>query len=91
MHLTDAQLAKIAKALGDEHRLQILVTLGQRPSMVCNEIQALCELAQPTISHHVKILADSDLIITEKSGRHLHLSLNREVLQTFTAQIQSWL
>lgn len=88
--LSQTQVEKIAKALADEHRLQILREIHRREQLVCGDLQSTCELSQPTISHHVKILAEAGLISSEKNGRCLRLSVNNDVLTAFTQQLQSW-
>lgn len=90
MSLSQAQIEKIAKALADERRLHILRSIRERQNLVCNEIQEVCTLSQPTISHHVKILTDAGLVKAEKEGRFLRLSVNQEVLDAFTKQLQTW-
>ena len=88
--LSQAQVEKIAKALADEHRLQILREIHRREQLVCGDLQTTCELSQPTISHHVKILAEAGLITSEKNGRCLRLTVNNDVMKAFTAQLQNW-
>jgi ArsR family transcriptional regulator, arsenate/arsenite/antimonite-responsive transcriptional repressor len=58
-------LLKITKALADPNRVKILKLLQQRPLCVC-EIQELIPLAQSTISTHLKILTEADLITFTK-------------------------
>jgi ArsR family transcriptional regulator, arsenate/arsenite/antimonite-responsive transcriptional repressor len=88
--LTQDQVEKIAKALSDERRLHILRNIRERGDLVCNEIQEVCTLSQPTISHHVKILSECGLLKTEKEGRFLRLSVNQEILDAFTQQLHNW-
>jgi len=90
MSLNQDQVEKIAKALADERRLHILRSIRERQNLVCNEIQEVCPLSQPTISHHVKILTEAGLVKAEKEGRFLRLSVNQEVLDAFTGQLQNW-
>ncbi|MEO1132127.1 MAG: metalloregulator ArsR/SmtB family transcription factor [Cyanobacteria bacterium J06639_1] len=71
-------LAGVLYALGDPVRLgivQLLSTGGEHP---CSAFD--CDLAKSTISHHFKILRESGVIRTRKSGtQHLN-SLRREEL-----------
>ena len=89
-NLNASDIEKIAKALADPHRLRILQALREEQSIVCGELQTLLALSQPTVSHHIKILAQSGVIITHKDGRTLRLSLNIVTLRAFSEQLQLW-
>jgi len=41
------------------------------------------DLAQPSISHHIKILIEAGLIEPEKEGRHHKYTLNESVLEEY--------
>jgi ArsR family transcriptional regulator len=78
------QIEKISKALGDSNRLKILHYISNKGgSGQCAEIQQLLDLAQPSISHHVKILIEAGLIEPEKEGRNHKYTLNEEVLEEY--------
>lgn len=65
---TDAELAAFAKALGHPARVQILRMLSRRTSCVYGELVDEIELAQSTISQHVKVLKEAGLIRGEVDG-----------------------
>jgi DNA-binding transcriptional ArsR family regulator len=46
---------------------------------------ALTALSQPAFSHHIKILAESGLLKTQKTGRAVGLSLNEHLLKQVSA------
>jgi ArsR family transcriptional regulator, arsenate/arsenite/antimonite-responsive transcriptional repressor len=57
---------KISKALGDPHRLNILQHITKKGGCAqCAEIHEIIDLAQPSISHHMKILIEAGLIEAE--------------------------
>lgn len=66
---------KIFKALSDGQRLRILKMLEVRPLCVC-EITEVLQLATSTVSRHLSILRDADLILDEKDGKWVNYSLN---------------
>ena len=76
-------IAKAAKALGDKTRLTILQDIARRGSITITEAQQLTKLAQPSISHHVKLLVDSELVVTNKTGRTVNLTLSEEKVNLF--------
>ncbi len=77
-------LEKISKALGDIHRLKILTDMSARGgSIQCAEIMHVTELAQPSVSHHIKILSEAGLIASERDGRNYSYTLNGPVLNEY--------
>src|SRR5918995_3194701 len=64
-----AQIARMAKALADPIRVQILDVLRRHPGKTCVcELVPLFDVSQPTVSHHLKVLRDADLVASEKQG-----------------------
>ena len=58
---------KLMKALSDPNRVLILKMLQQK--MMCvSEIQAALQIAQPTVSKHLKILSEAGLVTSQKDG-----------------------
>jgi ArsR family transcriptional regulator len=88
MLLSTKQLEKIAKALGDSHRLMILDHISKKGGCGnCSDIQDESPLAQPSVSHHLKVLIEAGLIQTAKEGRNHKYILNHEVLQAYSQAI----
>jgi ArsR family transcriptional regulator len=89
MTLTFKQIEKISKALGDSNRLKILHYIsGKGGCGECSGLQDVIELAQPSISHHVKILQEAGLIDGEKEGRNFRYTLNSAVLNKYIESLQ---
>jgi ArsR family transcriptional regulator len=82
------ELAATAKALADPVRVEIMELLGTAGREVCQcELQPLFDISQPTLSHHLKKLADADLIEVERRGKWAYYSLNDPALEV----LRSWL
>jgi ArsR family transcriptional regulator len=64
-----ARLVRTFKALADPTRLEILrlVAAQAGPTCVCDIVDHF-ELAQPTISHHLKVLREAGLLRTSRIG-----------------------
>lgn len=78
------KIEKISKALGDPYRLKIMeMVKKQKDCMQCTAIVEMVDLAQSTISHHVKQLVDADLLIAGKEGRHASYQINKDVLGAY--------
>ena len=82
------RLAKILKALGHENRLALYLGIAQNKESdfataecnVCNIVKKF-RITAPTISHHLKELANADLITTEKRGKYLVARINEDTLR----------
>ncbi len=79
--------AKLFKALADESRLAIIRQLAEQGEVCACDFLACCDLAQPTVSHHLKVLREAGLVNTEKRGLWVYYTLNREKLEV----LRSWL
>ena len=58
----DQNLAKMARALGHPARVAIVRILTESGSCVCGDIVDRLPLAQATVSQHLKVLKEADLI-----------------------------
>lgn len=81
------RLAKIMKALSNEHRLSLYLEIAQQQekdyedhACVVSDIMGCFKLSPPTISHHLKELSNADLITTERRGRYLVARINRATI-----------
>jgi len=81
---------KISKALGDRHRLNILQHITKRGGCAaCSEIHDIVDLAQPSISHHMKVLSEAGLVNAQKKGRHFTYTLNTNALENYLLFLQN--
>lgn len=74
-------------ALGDETRLKILQLLGRHEALCVCEIQEAFDVGQPTISHHLKLLRDADLVDVERRGTWAYYSLRRDTLKALMQEL----
>jgi ArsR family transcriptional regulator, arsenate/arsenite/antimonite-responsive transcriptional repressor len=65
----------IYKALSDKSRLRIIKMLQKKPLCVC-EIKEILQLATSTVSNHLSILVDVNLISSEKDGKWMNYRIN---------------
>ena len=77
MELTNKQITIIFKALCDENRVQIFRLLQGGERCACELLDEM-QLSQPTLSHHMKILCDSGLVVGRKEGKWMHYSISAE-------------
>ncbi len=88
------QFIKIMKALSDPNRVKIIKMLEVKELCVC-EVQSILNLAQSTVSKHLKVLEDTELITYEKQGSWIiyRLSSNsiRKYNSTMLNHMRQWL
>ena len=71
---------KLFKALNDETRRQIVELLKEK-DMNAGEIAERFDISKPSISHHLDILKQVDLVSSEKRGQFVEYSLNTTILE----------
>lgn len=92
MAFTLKQLEKISKALGDVNRLRILQLIASHGGRgACSAIQECVQLAQPSVSHHIKILIEAGLLEAEKEGRLYSYRLQEATLQAYLEELSEQL
>jgi ArsR family transcriptional regulator, arsenate/arsenite/antimonite-responsive transcriptional repressor len=69
---------KAMAAVADPYRMSILKELSEKGEIRCCDAVGLTGLSQPTCSHHIKLLADSELIVCRKQGRNNIFTINKE-------------
>lgn len=67
------------KALSDGNRRKIIKMLRER-DMTAGEIAEQFDMTKPSVSHHLSILKQADLISDERKGQNIYYSLNTSVL-----------
>jgi ArsR family transcriptional regulator, arsenate/arsenite/antimonite-responsive transcriptional repressor len=72
----DMAEARLLRALADPTRLSIVRQLASEAATCQCDLTACCELAQPTVSHHLKVLRDAGLIQAERRGTWTYYSLD---------------
>ena len=70
-----SKVAFLAKSLGDENRLRILVCLNNGKRSVSQIVEEL-NLSQPLISHHLKELRRSLLVTVERRGPFVYYEMS---------------
>lgn len=76
----------VFKALNDPTRRDILKLLRKR-DMTAGEIADAFNITKPSISHHLDLLKQANLITADKQGQFIFYSLNTTVVD----EIMNWL
>ena len=72
--------SKYFKAFGDPSRLRILGLLAAK-EMTVNEIVHKMELSQPTISRHLAVLREAEIVVDRREGQQVFYSLNKVTVE----------
>ena len=78
--MDNQKIASMFKAFCDENRLQILQLLRDGERCACSILDEM-QITQPTLSHHMKILCDSGVVVGRKEGKWMHYSLSEDGLK----------
>lgn len=76
MEIDEKRVSTIFKAFCDENRIRILLQLLTGEKCACVLLDNL-QITQPTLSHHMKILCDADIVVSRKEGKWTHYSISK--------------
>lgn len=83
----DLELASFAKAVGHPARVQILRIIVRSNGCICGDIVDALDLAQSTVSQHLKVLKDAGLIRGDVDGPRVCYCLEPRALRRFKALV----
>jgi len=87
--MNESEIALICKALGDENRVQIIKMLTGGELCACKILDAF-NITQPTLSHHMKILTECNLVNSRKEGKWTYYSINCEKFSEFKTAVSQF-
>jgi ArsR family transcriptional regulator len=88
--MTSKKAEKISKALSDPNRIMIIKEIKNKNSaLYCCDIHEVIDLAQPSICHHLKMLTDTEILLSEKEGRNVKYTLNNQMLDQYIDFLRS--
>lgn len=67
----------VFKAFCDENRIKILRLLANGEKCACKLLEEM-NVTQPTLSHHMKILCDSGIVVGRKEGKWMYYSISAD-------------
>ena len=75
MRSTDPDVMLLS-ALADPVRLSIVRQLADSADVCACDFTECCTVSQPTISHHLKVLREAGVVISERQGTNIMYSLS---------------
>ena len=82
----EVPLTKTLQALSDPTRRKIVEMLRES-DLNAGEVAAAFEISAPSISHHLAILKNAELILARRQGQFIVYSLNATVVQDVLAEL----
>ena|SRR5205814_10267115 len=79
-----SQIEKISKALADATRLKIFEAISANKQMNCGEIVSMRGVTPATVSHHLKILSEAELIACRREGQFVYSHALPETIAAYT-------
>ena len=87
--LTPEQIQRIANALSDPNRYDILKRIyASEAALTCGCAKGDLGISDGTCSHHLKELMAADLIVMKRDGRYRLLTPRRDIWNTFVAGLR---
>jgi len=89
IQITKYDMNNLFRALDDATRRQILEMLGKK-DMTAGEIADAFDISKPSISYHLDLLRQGELVLSIKKGQFVYYSLNTTVLDDAVKWIYSF-
>jgi ArsR family transcriptional regulator len=87
--LLPGQFQRIAKALADPRRFEMLTAIAARDECPCRDLVERLPVAQATVSHHLKELVTAGLVEVRQEAQAKHCRANLEVLNAWLDEVRS--
>lgn len=82
----EVPLTRTLQALSDPTRRKIVEMLRER-DLNAGEVASAFEISAPSISHHLAILKNAELIMARRQGQFIVYSLNTTVVQEVLTEL----
>ena len=82
------QFQRIAKALADPRRFEILQHIAQQAEVGCQRLCGCFPVRQATISHHLKELASAGLVESRRDGQFVYYRTRPDVFEAYMTELR---
>jgi ArsR family transcriptional regulator len=77
------EAVRVARALGDPTRFDLLRRICERGEICCRDLTTLVPVSQATISHHLRILSEAGLVTSRRAGQFSYFRARPEALEAY--------
>jgi len=88
--LTRREVQRIAKALSDPRRYEILKHIASGTCAACTELRSEFPVSAATLSHHLKELESAGLIEIARRGKFVDTQFQRAIWDAYLAELGSF-
>ncbi|HYZ83656.1 MAG TPA: metalloregulator ArsR/SmtB family transcription factor [Bryobacteraceae bacterium] len=81
------QVQRITKALADPRRFEILKQIASGSCSSCAELRERVPITAATLSHHIKELEACGLVSTERRGKFMDATFDRETWNAYLGEL----
>jgi len=72
---------RLLAALADPTRLDILRELAGSAEVCACDFADCCDVSQPTVSHHLKVLREAGVVVSERRGNSIFYRISPDLLE----------
>ncbi len=80
-------MSRVFTALGDEHRQRILLLFERGERLNVGQIAEVSTLSRSTVSHHLKVLREAQVLASEKLGKEVWFWINRDFIEATLGRV----
>jgi ArsR family transcriptional regulator len=91
LEILEDEVLATARAVGDKTRLKLLRLIVNNPNLYGRELAKHCQVSQPSVSRHLRILREADLLAERPVGNHITYEVHRERIEGLAPQLISYL
>jgi ArsR family transcriptional regulator len=87
--MKDTEFSRIAKALADPRRFEILKVIIDAGEISCGEVADRFPVSQSTISHHLRLLTEAGLVRVRREGQFGYFSPRQATFEKYLEALSS--
>ena len=85
--ISDEDIVRALRALADPTRFRMVQEIAAAGELSCGQLAERFDLSQPTVSHHLKLLADAGVLVRRSEGKHHYTSVDKKLVARIVALV----